>query len=80
MFFAARQLVRVVPASRQQANLAEYGFRSPVDEPRRDDPRFGAVEELFTLETLGGALRAEREILEAVWRQQILPQLDAAVR
>lgn len=61
-----------------QAILAEHGFRGSVDPPSPDDPRFGAVEELFTLDTLGGAVAVEREILEGVWRQRVVPQLEAA--
>lgn len=58
-----------------QRILVEHGFRSVDDELNAANPRLGAVGDLFTLADLGGAAKARREILGAVWRDRVKPQL-----
>lgn len=59
-----------------QQIFVEYGFRSPIEELNRDNPKLGAVAEPFTLDQLGGARTVEREILRAVFRDRVLSELE----
>lgn len=63
-----------------QRILVEYGFRSPREELNQSNPRLATIESPFTLEDLGGPRTADREILEGVWRERVLPQLEATSR
>lgn len=53
----------------------EYGFRSPIGELNRANPRLGVIEEPLTLDDLGGARKAERKILPDLWRERVLAEL-----
>jgi sulfate transport system substrate-binding protein len=64
--------------SRQaQQIFVDYGFHSPVEELNPADSKLGMVELPFTLQSLGGPRRAQREILDAVWRDRVLPELKS---
>lgn len=63
-----------------QRILVEYGFRSPQEELNLSNSKLGRIESPFTLEDLGGTRTAEQEILEGVWREQVLSQLGTAAR
>lgn len=60
-----------------QRLLVGYGLRSADGGLDGENPALGRVEDPFTLESLGGAVTARREILEAVWRDRALPLLAA---
>jgi len=57
-----------------QEALVEYGFRS-VNEDLIIADRHLDLEDAFTLEDLGGATTASREILEAIWKDRVLPEV-----
>jgi sulfate transport system substrate-binding protein len=58
-----------------QRIFVEHGFRS-VDERLNEQNRdFGAIAAPFTVGDLGGWPQAKREIIEAVWKERVLPQV-----
>jgi ABC-type sulfate transport system substrate-binding protein len=57
-----------------QRILVEYGFHSVLDMPESVDPHLGSPENAVTLDDLGGATAVKRDILDTVWRKQILGQ------
>ncbi len=57
-----------------QKILVDYGFRS-VNEDLNASSLYLDFEDAFTLEDLGGATTARREILEGVWKDKVLPAL-----
>ncbi len=58
-----------------QEILVEYGFQSVYEELNLARGDFGALADPFTLSEIGGAA-ARGEILERVWRDRILPELQ----
>jgi ABC-type sulfate transport system substrate-binding protein len=58
-----------------QQLLVDYGFQSVLEELSSPD-QFMDAEDAFTLEDLGGARVARREILEAVWKDRVLPEVE----
>jgi sulfate transport system substrate-binding protein len=57
-----------------QRIFVRYGFRS-VLEPLNDNPRFGTIEDPFRIEDVGGWKRAKKEIVEKVWKKQVLEEI-----
>lgn len=57
-----------------QELLVRYGMRSVEPDLEAYNPRLGTIRDSFTLDDLGGATRARREILEAVWQRSIAAQ------
>jgi sulfate transport system substrate-binding protein len=58
-----------------QAAFVRYGFRSVREERNTGNPAFGRIEEPFTIADLGGWERANAEIVERVWKGQVLKEL-----
>lgn len=58
-----------------QRLFVEYGFRS-VDEPlNQANPAFGTIADPFLIADYGGWAHAKREIVDAIWRDQVLQEL-----
>ena len=57
-----------------QEILVDYGFRSVSEELNTSDLNLD-FEDAFFLEDLGGVPKARREILEAIWKDKVLPEL-----
>lgn len=56
-----------------QRIFVQYGFRSITDDRlNTENPHFSAVPHPFTVETFGGWQRANAEIVDGLWRKQIL--------
>jgi sulfate transport system substrate-binding protein len=59
-----------------QRIFVDYGFRS-VDEPLNSgNPYFGTIASPFTVDDLGGWEQAKNEVIDAVWKQTVLPQVN----
>lgn len=59
-----------------QRLFVKEGFRS-VDEPlNRENQDFGTIDDSFTIDDFGGWARAQAEIVEAIWRDQVLKELQ----
>ena len=58
-----------------QEVLVDFGFRSVLEELSGSGAR-GAIPDAFTLADLGGARAARQQILDAVWRDEVLPRLE----
>lgn len=61
-------------SEKAQRIFVEYGFRS-VDGALNEGATFGAIADPFLVDELGGWERAKRDIVDAVWRDQVLPEL-----
>lgn len=59
-----------------QRLFVRYGFRSVKEELNGANPEFGRVEDPFTIEAFGGWKRAKRDIVDAVWKGRVLPELQ----
>ena len=59
-----------------QRIFVEYGFRSVNDSLNAANPSFGKIGRPFTVSDLGGWAAAKREIIEAVWKQTVLPETN----
>jgi sulfate transport system substrate-binding protein len=60
-------------SNKAQKVFVEYGFRSIDDELNAANPAFGMIEEPFVVRDLGGWLQAKADIVDAIWKEQILP-------
>lgn len=58
-----------------QRIFVEYGFRSVHEQLNTANPDFGVIPQPFTVSDLGGWLQAKREIIEAIWKEQVLFEL-----
>ena len=72
-------LVQFLWSEKAQKILVRFGFRSVNDEWNENRPEFESVEACFTLDDLGGPKLVKKEILDAVWRDRILPTLSVSV-
>jgi hypothetical protein len=52
------------------------GFRSVNDSLVRADSAFGRIEDAFSIGDLGGWARARVEIVDGVWRDRVLKEID----
>lgn len=60
-----------------QRIFVKYGFRSANETLNGENAGFGDIEEPFTVGDLGGWAVAKRDIIEAVWKQRVLPELGS---
>jgi sulfate/thiosulfate-binding protein len=58
-----------------QAIFVEYGFRSVHDRLNAANPRFGRIRDPFRVSDLGGWSKAKEDIVESIWKKQVLPEL-----
>ena len=55
--------------------FVNYGFRSVNDALNQNNPQFGTIADPFTVADLGGWPTAKQEIIDGVWKQQVLTEL-----
>jgi len=60
-----------------QASFVDHGFRSVDEELNSRNASFGAIEDLFTLEDLGGVRTARQTILNLFRRNRLLAGLES---
>lgn len=58
-----------------QRIFVEYGFRSVDARLNRDGEGFGRIDDPFLVSDLGGWKRAKADIVEAVWKRKVLPEV-----
>lgn len=58
-----------------QRIFVKYGFRSVVERWNGENTAFGRIEDPFQIADLGGWKRAKKEIVDKVWKQQVLGEL-----
>jgi len=63
-------------SERAQRLFVEYGFRSVDERWNAANPAFGRIDDPFGVEALGGWSRARADIVEGVWRHQVLKELE----
>jgi sulfate/thiosulfate transport system substrate-binding protein len=59
-----------------QRMFVRNGFRSVNDSLVRADSAFGRIEDAFSIGDLGGWARARVEIVDGVWRDRVLKEID----
>jgi sulfate transport system substrate-binding protein len=59
-----------------QRIFVEYGFRSVDDNLNAANSAFGQITRPFTVSDLGGWTQAKKDIIEAVWKSVVLPELN----
>ncbi len=58
-----------------QKIFVNYGFRS-VNEPLNSgNPCFGSIPDLFSIADFGGWTKAKKEIVDGIWKKQVLKNL-----
>jgi sulfate/thiosulfate transport system substrate-binding protein len=76
---ADRELVQAFIAflwsDNAQRIFTEYGFRSIDERHNAENPTFGVIAAPFLVKDLGGWREAKREIVEAIWKNQVLPEI-----
>ncbi len=70
-----RSFVDFLWSETAQQIFVEYGFRSVDDRLNAGAHGFGTIADPFSVNDLGGWPRAKREIIEAIWKRQILPEI-----
>ena len=59
-----------------QRLFVEYGYRSVYEELNRANPQFGAIGDPFMIDDFGGWPQAKRDIVEGVWKDRVLQELE----
>lgn len=77
---ANRQLVDAFVAflwsDRAQRIFVDYGFRSVNESLNYANVDFGLIAKPFTIEDIGGWEQAKREIIDGIWRERVLPEIN----
>ena len=58
-----------------QRLFVQYGFRSVDERFNLANPAFGSISDPFLIDDFGGWSRAKQEIVDGVWKNQVLPEL-----
>jgi sulfate transport system substrate-binding protein len=58
-----------------QRIFVQYGFRSLDESLNSLNPDFGQIQKPFTVADLGGWDRAKMDIIESIWKDQVLPEI-----
>jgi sulfate/thiosulfate transport system substrate-binding protein len=58
-----------------QRIFVRYGFRSVMEPLNEANPAFGRIEDPFRITDLGGWQLARKEIIESVWKRQVLAEV-----
>jgi sulfate/thiosulfate-binding protein len=67
--------IRFLFSDEAQRIFVRYGFRSVNEALNAENPAFGHVEDPFRITDLGGWKRAKEEIVDSVWKRQVLAEL-----
>jgi sulfate transport system substrate-binding protein len=69
------EFLRFLWSETAQRTFVRYGFRSVESRYESTGTASAAIPDAFTVESLGGWSRAKPEIIDAVWRNQVLREL-----
>jgi sulfate transport system substrate-binding protein len=58
-----------------QKIFVKYGFRSVDESLNSGNPHFGSIPDLFSIADFGGWSRAKKEIVDGIWKKQVLAKL-----
>jgi sulfate transport system substrate-binding protein len=58
-----------------QQIFVAYGFRSVTESLNSANPDFGVIDDPFTVADLGGWPQAKAEIIDGLWRGQVLEEI-----
>ncbi len=72
----ARRFLQFLWSGEGQAIFVKYGFRSVDDAVNQGVIKFPSLVHPFTVASLGGWPRAKSTIIDAVWKQQVLPEVQ----
>jgi sulfate transport system substrate-binding protein len=67
--------VRFLWTEEAQRIFVKYGFRSVNESLNKSNPAFGSIEDPFRISDLGGWKRAKKEIVDSIWKNQVLAEL-----
>ncbi len=74
-----RELVQAFVAflwsDRAQQIFVQYGFRSTDEQRNAANPNFRPLAGSFTVKDLGGWREAKQSIVEAIWKDRVLPEI-----
>lgn len=59
-----------------QRIFVQYGFRSLNESLNTLNPDFGEIQTPFTVSDLGGWEQAKKDIIESIWKDQVLPEIN----
>ncbi|HUE80863.1 MAG TPA: sulfate ABC transporter substrate-binding protein [Pyrinomonadaceae bacterium] len=59
-----------------QRIFVEYGFRSVDEQMNAGNPAFGKIADPFLIEDFGGWQRAKPEIVDAIWKEHVLKEME----
>ena len=62
-------------SEKAQRIFVEHGFRSVQEPLNSANPQFGTISDLFSIEDFGGWKRAKKEIVDGIWKEQVLKGL-----
>jgi sulfate transport system substrate-binding protein len=62
-------------SEKAQRIFVEHGFRSVNESLNAGNPRFGKIEDLFSIEDMGGWSTAKKEIVDKIWKEQVLSKI-----
>jgi sulfate transport system substrate-binding protein len=58
-----------------QRIFVEHGYRSVIEPLNAANPGFGKIPDLFSIADFGGWTQAKREIVDEIWKKQVLHDL-----
>jgi sulfate/thiosulfate transport system substrate-binding protein len=59
-----------------QRIFVDYGFRSVDEALNTDNSYFGTIQDPFTIDDLGGWLQAKQDIVDAIWKDRVLLEMN----
>ena len=62
-------------SERAQRLFVQNGFRSVDPQINESNPHFGKIADLFSIRDFGGWIQAKAEIVDGVWKKQVLKEL-----
>jgi sulfate/thiosulfate transport system substrate-binding protein len=69
------EFVRFLWSDAAQRIFVEHGFRSVHESLNDASPRFGQIHDLFSIQDFAGWAQADREIVDGIWKKQVLKGL-----
>jgi sulfate/thiosulfate transport system substrate-binding protein len=62
-------------SEKAQRLFVQHGFRSVQESLNSGNPDFATIPDLFSIEDFGGWQKAKKEIVDAIWKDQVLKEL-----
>jgi sulfate/thiosulfate-binding protein len=69
-------LVNFLFSEDAQRLFVQGGYRSVIEDLNQDNPYFGNIARPFLVADLGGWRQVKREIIDAIWKERILTELN----